>query len=168
MLNYSDNIGEAALENPLPWDTIPNATYDKLNLVEPYLATLRQNSDARMATNQDFIYIQQDIEQFRKSQADKTISLNEREQIKERLASQARQKARDKERETRQTSDMKIYDITVENADLAGLPAGETNGVDYAKLGKRQLEDAARLGETENILEDYISDLSTNHVLIAK
>ncbi len=66
VLNYSPDIGETSLENPLPWDTIHSATYDKLNLVEPYLAGLRQNSDARIATNQDFIYIQQDIEQFEK------------------------------------------------------------------------------------------------------
>ena len=63
---------------------------------------MRQNSDARIATNQDFIYIQQDIEQFKKLQADKTVSLNEREQIKERQTNQARQKARDKERECAQ------------------------------------------------------------------
>src|SRR5206468_8074211 len=30
----SKDIGEAALENPMPWDTIPSAKYDKLNMVE--------------------------------------------------------------------------------------------------------------------------------------
>jgi carboxyl-terminal processing protease len=168
VLSYSNNIGETALENPLPWDTIPSAAYDKLNLVEPYLATLRQNSDARIATNQDFSYIQQDIEQFRKSQADKTVSLNERAQIQERLAKQARQKARDKQRETADISGKKIYDITVENADLGGLPSCETNVVDHTNSGEGRLDEAARLGETENILEDYISDLSANHGLIVK
>jgi carboxyl-terminal processing protease len=122
VLNYSDDIGETALENPLPWDTIPSVTYTKLNLVEPYLNALRQNSDARIATNQDFLYIQQDIEQFKKLQADKTVTLNEHEQIKERLANQARQKARDKEREARKDTGVKIYELTVENADNPGLP----------------------------------------------
>jgi carboxyl-terminal processing protease len=122
VLNYSDDIGETSLENPLPWDTIPSVSYDKLNLVEPYLAKLRGESDARIATNQDFSYIQQDIEQFKKLQADKTESLNEREQIKDRLANQARQKMRDQERESRKSSGMKIYEITVENADKPGLP----------------------------------------------
>jgi carboxyl-terminal processing protease len=107
VLNYSDDIGETALENPLPWDTIPSVTYTKLNLVEPYLNALRQNSDARIAT---------------KLQADKTVTLNEHEQIKERLANQARQKARDKEREARKDTGVKIYELTVENADNPGLP----------------------------------------------
>ena len=68
----------------MPWDTIPKADYDqlnldyhRLNLVEPYRSELRKLSDARVATNQDFIYIRQDIDEFKKLQADKTVSLNE-------------------------------------------------------------------------------------------
>jgi carboxyl-terminal processing protease len=125
--NYSDEIGETSLENPLPWDTIstdniPGAKYDKLNLVEPYLTTLRQNSDARIATNQDFIYINQDIELFKKLQADKTASLNEHDQIKETQSTQARLKARNMERDARKPLDTKNYEITVENSDQPGLP----------------------------------------------
>ena len=32
-LSYSTDIGENSLPNALPWDTIPNADYDPLNLV---------------------------------------------------------------------------------------------------------------------------------------
>ena len=46
------------------------------------------------------------------------------EQIKEREANQARQKARDQERRRRPPSGMKIYEITVENAGPAGTAAG--------------------------------------------
>ncbi len=122
LLNYLPDIGEGAQDNPLPWDTIPSAIYDKLNLVDPYLGDLREHSDARVMTNQDFAYIQQDIQQFKKLQADKTASLNERDQIKERQTNQARQKERDKEREARKASDAKVYEITVKNSELPGLP----------------------------------------------
>ena len=84
VLNYSTDIGEGALENPLPWDTIRGVNFNKFNLVQPYLADLRQRSEARIATNQDFIYIRQDIDEFKKAQADKTATLNEQEAIKER------------------------------------------------------------------------------------
>ena len=168
VLNYSPDIGETSLENPLPWDTIASAKYDKLNLVEPYLANLRRDSAARLATNQDFAYIQQDIERFQKLQADKTVSLNEREQIKDHQTNDARQKVRDQERKTRQTPAEKIYDITVENADQPGLPASETNVVDYAKMGEGQLDEASRLKETENMMQDYISLLSAARTLIAR
>jgi carboxyl-terminal processing protease len=167
ILNYSTEIGETSLENPLPWDTIPSADYDKLNLIEPYIATLRQESNERIATNQDFIYIRQDIEEFKKLQADKTAVLNEREELKQREENEARQKARDKELAARKVPDEKIYDITVENASQPGLPSSETNVVNYAEMGQGQLDEAARLDETEKILEDYISLLSSNQNLIA-
>ena len=129
VLNYSTQFGESSLENPLPWDTIPSANYSKLNLVQPYLDELRRRSSARIATNQDFIYTRQDIDQFQKLQADKTASLNERERLKERQEADARQKTRDQERAARKTPNMKIYELTVEKADDPGLPppVGETN-----------------------------------------
>ena len=84
VLNYSTQVGEVSLENPLPWDTIQPASYEKFNLVQPWLAALKARSDGRIATNQDFIYVKQDIDQFVKMQADKTASINEHETLKER------------------------------------------------------------------------------------
>jgi carboxyl-terminal processing protease len=189
-LNYSTQFGESSLDNPLNWDTIPSANYSKLNLVQPYLDELLRHSIGRIATNQDFIYIRQDIDEFKKLQADKTASLNERERLKERLESDARQKTRDLERAARKAPDMKIYELTVANAGEPGLPPplGETNTVTANNLpaGPRQAltgnENAAAvtqvpqpnspavdpmLDETERILEDYISLLSSNQMLIA-
>jgi carboxyl-terminal processing protease len=187
ILNYSEDIGETSLENPLPWDTIPTDNiaddkYTKLNLVEPYLANLRLDSNARLATNQDFAYIQQDIEQFKKMQADRTVSLNEREQIKERLANQVRQKARDKERGARKNLGVKIYEITVANADQPGLPEPmpltlaatnipvASNPVAAVAAPEKKSPPPVDpiLDETENILEDYISALAADHILIAQ
>jgi carboxyl-terminal processing protease len=122
VLNYSTDIGESALDNPLPWDTNAPANYKKLNLIQPYLAELRQRSDARIATNQDFIYTRQDIDQFQKLQADKTATLNEQEAIKQHLTDDARNEAREAERAMRPLPDEKIYTNTVENAELPGLP----------------------------------------------
>jgi carboxyl-terminal processing protease len=195
ILNASTEIGETSLENPLPWDTIPSADYDKLNLVQPYLAHLRKYSGARTATNQDFTYIRQDIDELKKLQADKTITLNEREALKERQTNQARQKARDDERAARKAPDEKIYDLTLENIGQPELPAPEsmllTNSVTYnftnsfdsnftnffgtntaaATTGQKsevkpRLTDPT-LNETENILEDYISLLPSKQTLIA-
>ena len=129
VLNYSTFVGETALENPLPWDTIKPAKYEKFNLVEPYLSALHSRSDARLATNQDFAYIRQDIDQFQKMQLDKTATLNEREAIKERERVATQNIEREKEREARPPATVKIYDVTVENADQPGL----TEHVDSAE-----------------------------------
>ncbi|MBC8094410.1 MAG: carboxy terminal-processing peptidase [Akkermansiaceae bacterium] len=121
-LNYSKDIGEAALENPLPWDVIQGAKLEKLNLVQPYLAELMKRSSDRIATNQDFVYVREDIEEYRKAQADKTISLNEKQRLKENTDAEARQKVRDKELRARKDPEEKVYEITLKNADLPGLP----------------------------------------------
>lgn len=123
ILSYSKDIGEAALENPLEWDTIPRADFEKLNFVGPFLGELLQRSSARVATNQDYVYIREDIEQFRKNQEDKTISLNEAQRLKEKEEAEARQKARDKERLAREESDQKIYELALKQLALPGLPA---------------------------------------------
>jgi carboxyl-terminal processing protease len=119
--NHSKDVGEKALENSLPWTNIPAAKYDKLDLVEPYLAELLQRSTERVAANQDFAYIHEDIELFRKAQADKTISLNEQERLKEKDENDARQKARDKERLARKDTDQKVYELALRDVDQPGL-----------------------------------------------
>jgi len=176
VLNYSTQIGESALDNALPWDTIQPAHYDALNLVQPYLVPLRAHSDARLATNRDFLYVKQDIEQFQKLQADKSTTLNEREAIKERQRIAAQNQAREAERAARPASGLKTYEITIKNADLPGLPApvGLTNEVTTAttpaaKLKKQNSDSPVdpMLDETERILEDYISLAAKNGVLTA-
>ncbi|MCU0784047.1 MAG: carboxy terminal-processing peptidase, partial [Verrucomicrobia bacterium] len=122
VLNHSKDIGEGALENPLQWDTIPSANFDKLNLVEPCLGELLKHSNQRVTTDQDFAYIREDIGLFRKHQEDKTISLNEQQRLKEKDEAEARQKARDKERLARKDPDRKIYELALKQTDLPGLP----------------------------------------------
>jgi carboxyl-terminal processing protease len=123
VLNYSTEIGETNLENPMPWDTITNAPFDKLNLVAPYLAQLQKDSDTRVATNQDFSYVQQDINEFKKLQADKTAPLNEQEALHQRQDIAERAYARDAERALRQAPRETIYGIGLANTETNGLPA---------------------------------------------
>ena len=122
VLNYSKDIGEAALENSLDWDSIPSARFDKLNLVEPCLPELLQRSCERVAHNQDFDYVREDIELYKKRQTDKTVSLNEQVRRKEKEEDDARQKARDKERLARKEPDQKVRELTLAQVDLPGLP----------------------------------------------
>jgi carboxyl-terminal processing protease len=127
ILSESKDIGEAALENPLPWDTIRSAKFDKVNMVEPYVQELRKRSMERMATDKDFTYIREDIELFKKQQADKTVSLNEKVRLKEKEEADARIKARDKERSARQEPAEKTYEITLKLAQQPGLPPPMTH-----------------------------------------
>src|SRR6185295_1818354 len=56
-INNHAEVGEASLDNPLPWDTVPSAKYQKMNWVQPVMAELKKRSDARLATDRDFTYL---------------------------------------------------------------------------------------------------------------
>jgi len=122
VFSYWNMVGESNLDNPLPWDTIQPAKYEKLNLVQPYLAELRAHSDTRVLTNRDFDYIRQDIGQYLKSQAERTATLNENEAIKERKQDSLKAQARNKEQQGRPDPGLKIYELTLKNSADPGLP----------------------------------------------
>ena len=120
--DYMDMLGETSLDNALPWDTITAAEYDKLNCVRPFLPDLKARSALRVASDRDFAYVHEDIEQVKKLMGDKTISLNERRRLKEADENEARQEAREHELKTRKWPDEKIYDISLAQAEMDGLP----------------------------------------------
>jgi carboxyl-terminal processing protease len=194
VLNYWKDVGEKSLDNPLPWDTIPSVKYDKLNLVQPYLSELLKRSTERVATNQDFIYVRQDIAQYRKQQEDKTISLNEKQRLEEMEENEARLKARDKERLARKEPDEKVYEITLKQALLPGLPppveptnslalksAGAVGGTNSTSVASTEPTSGTDLNddpddlkgpavdvdldEAKNIMLDYLSLLPKDDLL---
>lgn len=124
-------FGERSLENPLPYETIRKAKYEPVNLVQPYLPELRRLSAQRIATDKEYSYIREDIEIYKKQQGDKTISLNEGERLKDKQELDARIKARDKERLLRKEPFEKLYELSLKQALLPGLPppASKTNNV---------------------------------------
>ena len=134
-LNYAKDIGEEAYDTALPYDTIESAHFEKLDLVQPYLPELLRSSGQRLATNQEFAYIREDIEQFRKYQAMNSVSLNEKQRIKEWEEEDARQRARDKERLARKAPEPIVYQLTLKDVNVPGLPppAAKTNSLSSAK-----------------------------------
>ncbi len=195
VFSEAKEIGETALENPLPWDTIDKAKFDRLNLVGPYLADLRRLSAQRIANDREYSYIRQDIEIYKKKSAEKTVSLNEKQRLKEKEDDEARVKARDKERLARAESPEKVYEISLKQALLPGLPppvaktnnlarlshpglpGASTNGsIAAAPDGSaaERLDDAdeekppavdAPLAEAEHILVDYLGMLPKGNLV---
>ncbi len=115
-------VGEAALDYPLPWDTIEGARFEKLDRVQPYLDELRRRTEKRQLTSTDYAYIREDIEQFRKALADRSVSLNESIRLREKQENDDRRKARVAERKARTVPAETLYEITLKNADKDGLP----------------------------------------------
>ncbi len=176
VLDYSPYVGEKALDNPLPWDTIAPAHYDQFNFVQPYLSELRRRSAARLTTNQDYIYIREDIDQYQKLQADRTVTLNEHEAIAQREHITLQNKARDKERTSRPLPDVKIYELTVENAGDANLPAPKsfyvTNNIsenfkNFSVQQRQQWAITAYINSSGYSPEIITNYLQTNHIDLA-
>jgi carboxyl-terminal processing protease len=129
-----DEVGENSLDNPLPWDTIAPASYDKLNWIQPILPELRRRSDGRVNVDRDFAYLKDEIERFKQKQAEKSVSLNEAQRLKEKQEADERNKARKKELASRPEPLWKVYEITLKNAEQPGLPppVAKTNSVKTA------------------------------------
>jgi len=177
--NDSTEVGESTLDNHLPYDTIKSSRYEKVNMVQPELAELLRRSNERTATNKEFAYLREDIERIRKQREDKTVSLNEKQQLADRAKIISEHKEREAERSKLKAAEPKVYDFTVKQASEPGLPAPtkQTNEVDSgfaetdsivdatpnssdalteAVTSETAHADAARLQEAKNILTDYI------------
>ncbi|SMF39064.1 C-terminal processing peptidase-1. Serine peptidase. MEROPS family S41A [Alteromonadaceae bacterium Bs31] len=91
LLIDSDEVGESAYDNALPWDKIhavPHASYFDFTSLVPRLVTQHQK---RVAGDPDFNFILDQIKIMENNKSKKVISLNEKERIaeKERLEKQA-------------------------------------------------------------------------------
>ena len=190
-------VGEDSLENALPWDTIESAPYEKLNRVQPYLAELEKRSSRRVTSAKDFDYIREDIELVKKTLADKTASLNEVEQLKDREKAEAQKKSREQELKSRKALEEKIYEITLKQgvplvtdpttnltaiAEQTTAPtdgpapikleippgrSGASAGVPEASDSEKLPAVDADLDEAEHILTDYITLLKEGPTLTA-
>lgn len=177
VLSYWE-VGEGSLEYPMPWDEVPTADFEKLNRVKPYLSALQTNSAQRVASDKEFGFIREDIEHYKKSQADKSVSLNETERLTEKKENEAKLEERKKDRLARAKSNEKVYEITLKNVNSPELlpPTVKTNSLattlhpDPLELtdepptpGDAKAPDPT-LEETKRILADYVVALSKNQI----
>jgi carboxyl-terminal processing protease len=121
-VNSHLDVGESSLENPLEYDTIAPADYQKVNRVRPFFSELKKRSDSRVAGDVDFAFIREEVERYKKIKAEKSISLNEEVRLKEKKEADERSKARKKELASRPEPPWKVYDISLKQARMPGLP----------------------------------------------
>ena len=164
--DFSD-VSEAALKDPLPWDVVPAAPYERLNRVQPYVATLRERSGRRLATEKPFADLAGDIDRFRKSLVSKSISLNEAQRQQEMAESKARDAELGRDVAALEATRPTSYEITLKNAASPGLPAPEaftnktekrpdSRGAEEPSSDRSTTEDLI-LEESVQILADYVN-----------
>jgi len=89
LYDISEEIGESALPNALPWDTIDPSYYTAYTSLPPLIPDLARRHDARIATDPDFVFIRAEIAKGIEQREDNTITLNEEKLLAEREADDA-------------------------------------------------------------------------------
>jgi carboxyl-terminal processing protease len=159
-----NEIGESAMKDPLPWDTVPSARFAKGDRVEPVLDTLRAKSAQRVATGSGFAWIRSEIAFGEQSRGTKSVSLNEVERRNEKDQLKARQKMHERELAGQSGKAPRTYEITLKDTDSPGLPTALTQQPPPKKVAAESAEDDASsesdreviMSEAQHILADYI------------
>lgn len=90
--------GESQEDNALPWDSIRRAKYEPFTNLDNKVQVLRQKHQDRIKKDPEFIYLLEDIADYKKDKDKKFISLSKAERIKERDENKAKLLTRANER----------------------------------------------------------------------
>ena len=120
-------IGEEALKEPLPYDTIRKMDYDLAETAPLPNDTLRNKTMERLKSDKEFLYVNEDVTRLKEQIAKNTLSLHEQARLDEIHVNKQRAKERSAERKQRNLAASKegdpitVYRLNLENADVEGL-----------------------------------------------
>ncbi|CAI8860065.1 carboxy terminal-processing peptidase [Pseudomonas chlororaphis] len=138
-------IGESALPEAMPWDTIRPAIKPAVDPFKPFLAQLKSEHDARSAKDAEFVFIRDKLALAKKLMAEKTVSLNEAERRAQHADIEAKQLALENIRRKAKGEEP-----------LKELKKEDEDAIAAADPDKTKPEDDAYLSETGRILLDYL------------
>lgn len=136
-------IGESALPEAMPWDSIRPAIKPEVDPFRPFLAELKARHDARTAHNPDFVYSRERLALAQKLMKETVVSLNEAKRRAQQTDIENKQLAMENARRKAKGEDL-LKELKREDEDA--LPEDD----------KTKPEDDAYLTETGQILLDYL------------
>ena len=137
-------IGESALPEAMPWDSIRAAVKPEVDPFKPFLAELKARHEARTADNPDFVFTRERLALTQELMQQTSISLNEQTRRSQRAAIEARQLALENAKR-KAKGEALLKEIKEE--DENSLPV---------EPEKTKPEDDAYLSESGRILLDYL------------
>ena len=137
-------IGESALPEAMPWDTIRAAIKPAVDPFKPYISQLKSEHDVRSAKDAEFVFIRDKLALAQKLMTEKTVSLNEADRRAQHADIEAKQLAMENIRR-KAKGEEPLKELKKEDEDAI---AAETD--------KTKPEDDAYLSETGRILLDYL------------
>lgn len=167
-------FGESSFDNALPWVQIKAADYSPAGDLKGLLPILLTLHEARVKSDKDFQYLQQDLAELKLQRSKNLVSLNEVDRRKERDAQEARRRSRDRQGEhgkVAQSGAAGKSSVAGKSGDLRddGLQANERNLAKELAAEKEQ-KDAKDvfLIEAAHILSDELGVLKTDVKLAAR
>ncbi|MCU9950459.1 carboxy terminal-processing peptidase [Pseudomonas sp. PDM13] len=142
-------IGESALPEAMPWDSIRPAIKPEVDPFKPFLSELKARHDSRTAHNPDFVYSRERLALAQKLMKETTITLNEAKRRAQQADIEAKQLAMENTRR-KGKGEEPLKELKKEDEDALPLDDDKTKP-----------EDDAYLTETGQILLDYLGLNST-------
>ena len=157
-------IGESALPNPLAYDEVDPQQINKFSGTVPLIDSLRHRSLERVAKDQEFHYINEDMKILRQRLDQNELSLNEKFRKEELAQEKKRKDERNAERKLHPEPPMIAYEVSLDTVDKPELPR-VTPKKKPAKVPESDTEDESPAAdvpdpvrhEALNILEDLSS-----------
>ena len=137
-------IGESALPEALPWDSIKPAIKPELDPIKPFLAELQSRFEGRTAQNPDFTFARERLQLAQKLMEETTVSLNETKRRAQQTDIEGQQLAIENSRRKAKGESL-LNKLKEEDEDA--LPVEDE---------KTKPEDDAYLAESGRILLDYL------------
>jgi len=165
LYDVSDDIGEAALDSALPWDTIETTSfYRPYANLQPILPALVSRHQERLQNDPDFNYIEAQIARALENQEDNTLSLNMDTLLAERAENDAWRLQLENSRRLAKGEEPYESIEAMENVNEAEEEAIAVNmpGLDAEDLSNDEQTDDPYLRESANVLLDLIELQSDN------
>ncbi|CAD5107757.1 carboxy terminal-processing peptidase [Zestomonas carbonaria] len=137
-------IGESALPEAMPWDSIRPVVTPESNPFKPFLAELKARHDSRVADNPDFVFTRNRLALSQKLMNETTVSLNEAKRRAQQAEIEAKQLALENARR-KAKGEEQLKELKKEDEDA--LPVEDE---------KLKPEEDAYLVETGQIMLDYL------------
>jgi carboxyl-terminal processing protease len=137
-------IGESALPEAMPWDSIKPAIKPELDPIKPFLAELQSRFENRTAQNPDFTFARERLQLAQKLMEETTVSLNETKRRAQQTDIEGQQLAIENSRR-KAKGEALLNKLKEEDEDA--LPVEDE---------KTKPEDDAYLAESGRILLDYL------------
>lgn len=120
-LTDQPDVGEGALKNPLEYDEVPARSFAPTGNVSTLIPRLRAASAARVSTNPEFTYIEEDRTRLRTRMDENAVSLNKQARLDEIEQDKARRELRLAERKGRDKPAIAALEVTLDTVNAPQL-----------------------------------------------